>query len=98
MFVTPLLDHDERAARELAFALAMKAGIDSDRLPDCSVQNQFLPWLLGRPIADITAHDFQRWYASFRRTPMATDRPAPILSVIMCQAEVYATDLAFTAP
>ena len=52
-------------------------------------RNQILPWFEGRPIADITAHDVQRWFASLHETPVAADRSAPILSVIMRQAEVY---------
>ena len=52
-------------------------------------RNQILPWFEGRPITDITAHDVQRWFASLHETPVAADRSAPILSVIMRQAEVY---------
>ena len=50
---------------------------------------QILPWFEGRPIASITAHDVQGWFASLHETPVAADRSAPILSVIMRQAEVY---------
>ena len=52
-------------------------------------RNQILPWFQGRPIAGITAHDVRRWFASLHETPVAADRSAPILSVIMRQAEVY---------
>ena len=52
-------------------------------------RNQILPWFEGRQIADITAHDVQRWFASLHETPVAADRSAPILSVIMRQAEIY---------
>ena len=52
-------------------------------------RNQILPRFEGRPVADITAHDVQRWFASLHETPVAADRSAPILSVIMRQAEVY---------
>ena len=52
-------------------------------------RNQILPWFEGRPIGDITAHDVRRWFASLHETPVAADRSAPILSVIMRQAEVY---------
>ena len=52
-------------------------------------RNQLLPWFEGRPIADITANDVRRWFASLHETPAAADRSAPILSVIMRQAEVY---------
>ena len=52
-------------------------------------RNQILPWFRGRPIGDITAHDVRRWFASLHNTPVSADRSAPILSVIMRQAEVY---------
>ena len=51
--------------------------------------NHILPWFEGRPIADIDAHDVRRWFASLHNTPVSADRSAPILSVIMRQAEVY---------
>ena len=50
---------------------------------------QILPWFRGRPIGDITARDVRRWFASLHETPVAADRSAPVLSVIMRQAEVY---------
>ncbi|MDE0377859.1 MAG: tyrosine-type recombinase/integrase [Rhodospirillales bacterium] len=52
-------------------------------------RNHILPWFEGRPIADIAAHDVRRWFASLHNTPVSADRSAPILSVIMRQAEVY---------
>ena len=52
-------------------------------------RNQILPWFEGRPIGDITAHDVRRWFASLHETPVAADRSAPVLSVIMRQAEIY---------
>ena len=52
-------------------------------------RKQILPWFEGRPIADITAHDVRRWLASLHEIPVAADRSAPVLSVIMRQAEVY---------
>ena len=52
-------------------------------------RNQILPCFEGRPIADITTTDVQRWFARLHETPVAADRSAPILSVIMRQAEVY---------
>ena len=52
-------------------------------------RNQILPWFRGRPISDITARDVQRWFASLHETPVAADRSAPVLSVIMRQAEIY---------
>ena len=52
-------------------------------------KNQILPWFRGRPIADITAEDVRQWFASLHATPVAADRSAPVLSVIMRQAEGY---------
>ena len=52
-------------------------------------RNQILPWFGGRRIAGITRQDVRRWFASLHATPAAADRSAPILSVIMRQAEVY---------
>ena len=52
-------------------------------------RNHILPWFRGRPIGEITAHDVRRWFASLHETPVAADRSAPVLSVIMRQAEVY---------
>ncbi len=52
-------------------------------------RNQILPWFQGRPIADITARDVKQWFTSLHETPVAADRSAPVLSVIMRQAEVY---------
>ena len=51
--------------------------------------NQILPWFRGRPITDITATDVRAWFASLHATPVAADRAAPVLSVIMAQAEIY---------
>ena len=53
------------------------------------LRNQILPWFRGRNIADITRADVRRWFASLHATPASADRSAPILSVIMRQAEVY---------
>ncbi|MDE0335284.1 MAG: site-specific integrase [Defluviicoccus sp.] len=52
-------------------------------------RNTILPWFGGMNIADIAKQDVQRWFASLRATPVAADRSAPILSVIMRQAELY---------
>ena len=52
-------------------------------------RNQILPCFEGRPIAAITVSDVRRWFASLHNTPVAADRSAPVLSVIMRQAEVY---------
>jgi len=52
-------------------------------------RKQILPWFKGRAIGDITRRDVQRWFASLHATPVAADRSAPVLSVILRQAEVY---------
>ncbi|MDE0046746.1 MAG: tyrosine-type recombinase/integrase [bacterium] len=51
--------------------------------------NQILPWFQGRPITCITNADVREWFASLYATPVAADRSAPVLSVIMAQAETY---------
>ena len=55
----------------------------------CYYRNQILPWFRGRPIASITPEDVQAWFASLRATPVAADRSAPVLSVILREAEAY---------
>ena len=52
-------------------------------------RKQILPWFRGRPITAITPREVQDWFASLRATPVAADRSAPVLSVILRQAEVY---------
>ena len=52
-------------------------------------RNHILPWFEGRPICDIGTRDVRRWFASLHNTPVSADRSAPVLSVIMRQAEVY---------
>ena len=49
---------------------------------------QLLPSFGGRSIADIGRQDVERWFASFRVTPVAADRSMPILSVILKEAEL----------
>ena len=51
--------------------------------------NQILPWFRGRPITGITNDDVREWFASLHATPVAADRSAPVLSVIMTCAETY---------
>ncbi len=53
------------------------------------LRNQILPWFSGRAIGDITRRDVQRWFASLHATPVAADRSAPVLSVILRQSEAY---------
>ena len=50
---------------------------------------QILLWFRGRSIEDITASDVREWFASLHATPVAADRSAPVLSVIMSCAEAY---------
>ena len=52
------------------------------------LRRQLLPWFAGRDIVDIDRQDVQRWFASLRATPAAADRSAPVLSVIMKEAEL----------
>ena len=53
------------------------------------LRNQILPFFAGRPIAEITREEVQRWFHSLHATPAAANRSAPILSVIMQQAEAW---------
>ena len=52
-------------------------------------RNHILPRFKGRPIACIDSRDVRQWFASLHAKPASADRSAPILSVIMRQAEVY---------
>ena len=51
------------------------------------LKNHVLPRFRGQPIGAITSADVQQWFASLRSTPAAADRAAPVLSVIMREAE-----------
>lgn len=62
------------------------------------LNNQILPWFRGLQIADITRKDVQNWFMSLHATPVAADRSAPVLSVIMAQAEVFGHRPAGTNP
>ena len=53
------------------------------------LRSTILPWFGRMNIAGITRQDVQRWFASLRATPVAADRSAPVLSIIMRQAELY---------
>ena len=53
------------------------------------LRNQIMPWFRGRPIADITRREVQRWFAALHATPAAANRSLPILSLILRQAEIY---------
>ena len=53
------------------------------------LRSTILPRFAGMNIADIGRQDVQRWFASLHATPVAADRSAPILSIIMRQAEIY---------
>ena len=53
------------------------------------LRNQILPFFAGRPVAEIDREEVQRWFRSLQATPAAANRSAPILSVIMQQAEAW---------
>ena len=53
------------------------------------LKNQILPLFRGRQITGITATEVKEWFASLHATPVAADRSAPVLSVIMTCAETY---------
>ena len=53
------------------------------------LRNQILPYFGGRRISEITREDVQSWFSSLHATPVAADRSAPVLSVILRQAETY---------
>ena len=53
------------------------------------LRRQILPFFEGRPIGEITREDVQAWFRSLYATPAAANRSAPILSVIMQQAEAW---------
>ena len=53
------------------------------------LKNQILPWFRNMQIAGITERDVKQWHASLHATPFCADRSAPVLSVILRQAEVY---------
>ena len=55
----------------------------------CYLQQQILPFFKERPIAEIDREEVQRWFRSLHATPAAANRSAPILSVIMQQAEAW---------
>ena len=53
------------------------------------LRRQILPFFAGKPIGEITREDVRAWFHSLHATPAAANRSAPILSVIMQQAEVW---------
>ena len=53
------------------------------------LRRQILPFFAGRPIGEITREDVWAWFRGLHATPAAANRSAPILSVIMQQAEVW---------
>ena len=53
------------------------------------LQKQILPFFASRPIAEITREEVQRWFRSLHGVPAAANRSAPILSIIMQQAEAW---------
>ncbi len=52
-------------------------------------RNQILPWFRDMQIAEITNRDVKQWHASLHATPVAADRSAPVLSVLMRKAELH---------
>ena len=50
---------------------------------------QILPFFAGRPIAEIDREEVQRWFRSLHAVPAAANRSAPVLSIIMQQAEAW---------
>ena len=53
------------------------------------LRRQILPFFKGRRIGVITHQEVQAWFYSLQATPAAANRSAPILSVIMQQAEAW---------
>ena len=53
------------------------------------LRRQILPFFEGRPIGAITRDEVQKWFRSLYPTPAAANRSAPILSVVMQQAEAW---------
>ena len=53
------------------------------------LRRQILPFFEGRSIGAITHQDVQAWFRSLHATPAAANRSAPVLSVIMQQAEAW---------
>ena len=53
------------------------------------LRKQILPFFSGRAIGTITRRDVQAWFRSLHATPAAANRSAPVLSVIMQQAEAW---------
>ena len=51
------------------------------------LRRQILPFFAGRPIGEITQEDVRAWFRGLHATPAAANRSAPVLSVIMQQAE-----------
>ena len=53
------------------------------------LRRQILPFFAGRPIGEITREDVRAWFRGLHAMPAAANRSAPILSVIMQQAEAW---------
>ena len=52
-------------------------------------KKQILPWFRNMQVAGITERDVKQWHASLHAVPFSADRAAPVLSVLLRQAEVY---------
>ena len=53
------------------------------------LKKQILPWFRNMQVAEITERNVKQWHASLHATPFCADRAAPVLSVLLRQAEVY---------
>ncbi len=81
--------HFETVAEEVFLRYSRHWKPSTLRVNRAYLRNQILPWFGGRQIADITRKDVRDWFMSLHATPVAADRSAPVLSVIMAQAEVW---------
>ena len=63
--------------------------VSTKRVNRSYLKNRILPWFQNMQVAGITERDVKQWHASLHATPFAADRSAPVLSVLLRQAEVY---------
>ena len=63
--------------------------VSTKRVNRSYLKNRILPWFRNMQVAGITERDVKQWHASLHATPFAADRSAPVLSVLLRQAEVY---------
>ena len=79
----------ETAAEDVFARCARRWKPGTLRVNRIYLRRQILPFFEGRAIGEITREDVQRWFRSLHATPAAANRSAPILSVIMEQAEAW---------